>query len=104
MRILVVGARGLIGKAVTTLFRSHSHTVIGVGRSEGEILCDISDETQLESLWQQAGHSALGTTPFAPLEELTSADFNDAWKNKALSQINLCAQELIIFPSGDPSP
>ena len=89
MRILVVGARGLIEKAVTTLFRSHSHTVIVVGRSEGEILCDISDETQLESLWQQAGHSALGTTPFAPLEELTSADFNDAWKNKALSQINL---------------
>ena len=94
MRILVEGARGTIGKAVTTLFRNHGHTVIEVGRSDGEILCDISDETQLESLWQQAGHidavvCASGTTPFAPLGELAPADFNNAWQDKALSQISL---------------
>ena len=67
---------------VTTLFRNHDRTMIEVGRSEGEILCDISTEIHLDSLWRQAVHidavaCASGTTPFAPLKELTLAKFND---------------------------
>lgn len=94
MRIIIVGAAGTAGRAITTLMAERGHQVITVGRSTGDIRCDISEEDQLAGLWQQVGTvdavlSAAGDVTFSPLQQLSSRDFQDAWSQKALAQINL---------------
>lgn len=94
MKILIVGAAGKAGRAIHELMSDRGHEVVTVGRSSGDIRCDISDEGQLVDLWKQVGLvdavvSAAGEVTYAPLGELTSRDFESSWKHKALSQINL---------------
>lgn len=94
MRILIVGAAGTAGRAITTLLADRGHDIITVGRTSGDIRCDIAKEEDLRSMWQQTGSvdavvSAAGDVPYAPLDQLTAADFTAAWTHKALAQINL---------------
>ena len=94
MEILIVGAHGTIGTAVTEHFRALGHSVTTVGRTRGDIRCDMADDVQLEAMWRSVGRTdavvcAAGEVPFAPFEKLTTADFADAWNRKALAQINL---------------
>ena len=94
MEILIIGAHGVIGAAVTEHFRALGHSVTTVGRSRGDIRCDIADDTQLEAMWNQVDRidavvCAAGDVRFAPFTELSATDFNAAWTHKALAQINL---------------
>ncbi len=70
------------------------HDIVTVGRTTGDVQCDISDEKQLARMWQHVGQvdavvSAAGDVTYAPIDELCSEDFNAAWTQKALAQINL---------------
>lgn len=70
------------------------HEIVAVGRSTGDLRCDISDEDQLVRMWQQVGTvdavvSAAGEVAYAPLAQLNSQDFQAAWAQKGLAQINL---------------
>ncbi len=94
MRIVVIGAHGTIGAATTRLLRHHGHAVTTVGRTRGDLTCDIRDEQALRALWEQVGEvdavvSAAGSVRFAPFAELTDADFAGAWDAKGWAQINL---------------
>jgi NAD(P)-dependent dehydrogenase (short-subunit alcohol dehydrogenase family) len=94
VRIVVVGAAGTAGRAITGLLAERGHEIVTVGRSSGDVRCDVSDEDQLVRMWQQVGTvdavvSAAGEVTYAPLEQLSSRDFQAAWTQKALSQINL---------------
>ena len=53
MKILIVGAQGQLGRAVDALMRERGHEVVTVGRSSGDIRCDIADEAQLARLWER---------------------------------------------------
>lgn len=94
MDILIVGAHGKAGHAITDLFTQRGHSVTTVGRSSGDIHCDITDVDQLTHLWDTIGHidavvCAAGDVTYASLDELTTEEFTAAWQNKALAQINL---------------
>ncbi|MFD0557077.1 NAD(P)-dependent dehydrogenase (short-subunit alcohol dehydrogenase family) [Stackebrandtia endophytica] len=94
MRIIIVGAAGKAGRAVHRLLEQRGHDIVTVGRTSGDVRCDISDETQLRRMWQQVGQvdavvSAAGDVTYAPIGELSAANFDAAWKHKGLSQINL---------------
>jgi NAD(P)-dependent dehydrogenase (short-subunit alcohol dehydrogenase family) len=94
MRILIVGAAGTLGRAVHQLLADRGHDIIAVGRNSGDVRADIADEQQLARLWDQVGQvdavvCASGEVTYAPLTELSSADFGSAWAQKALAQINL---------------
>ncbi|CAM3012772.1 short chain dehydrogenase [Saccharomonospora xinjiangensis] len=94
MRIIIVGAAGKAGKAIQQLMRERGHDIVTVGRTTGDVHCDISDETQLARMWQHVGQidavvSAAGDVTYAPITELGSDDFDAAWTQKALAQINL---------------
>lgn len=94
MRILIVGAAGKAGRAVHHLLAERGHDIVTVGRSSGEIRCDIADETRLGELWARVGQvdavvSAAGEVPYAPLDQLGADDFESAWTQKGLAQINL---------------
>ncbi len=94
MKIIIVGASGTIGRAVHRHLEARGHAIVTVGRTSGDIHCDITDETQLAGMWEQAGQvdalvCTAGEVPYAPLTELTAADFTAAWTQKALAQIDL---------------
>lgn len=94
MRVLVVGAAGTFGRAIHQRLQDRGHDIVTVGRSSGDVRCDISDERQLNTMWTQVGPvdaivSAAGEVTFAPLDQLSSSDILTSFLNKGLSQINL---------------
>ena len=54
MKVIVVGASGVLGRAVVAALESR-HEVVKVGRSVGDIRVDITDEASLEALFEQVG-------------------------------------------------
>lgn len=97
MRILLVGAGGTLGTAVHKALAARGHEVLGVGRSGGDLVADVTDPEQVARLYAQAGPLdavavAAGDAVFRPLSELTADDFAATLRGKALSQIELVRQ------------
>ncbi|MBY0544417.1 MAG: short chain dehydrogenase [Gammaproteobacteria bacterium] len=92
MKIIIVGGTGTVGKAVTQALSSHD--IITVGHQHGDIQADITDVQSIEKMYQSVGAfdalvSATGSVPFAPLTELTLADYNKGLQDKLMGQISL---------------
>ncbi|MEE1812205.1 short chain dehydrogenase [Streptomyces sp. BE133] len=97
MRILLVGAGGTLGSAVRQALVARGHEVIGVGRSGGDLVADVTDPQALARLYTEAGPLdavavAAGDAVFRPLGELTADDFMTTFRGKALSQLELVRQ------------
>ena len=93
MRVIIIGATGLIGKGVSNLL-SKEHKVVRVGYRDGEYQLDLSSKDSIEKLYQQLGSfdavvCTAGLANFGPLQELTDADFELALSNKLMGQVNL---------------
>ncbi|MEX2980790.1 short chain dehydrogenase [Streptomyces sp. C36] len=97
MRILLVGAGGTLGGAVNRALVERGHEVIGVGRSGGDLVCDVTDPEAVARMYGQAGPLdavavAAGDAVFGPLTELSADDFAATFRGKALGQIELVRQ------------
>ncbi|MFF4578556.1 short chain dehydrogenase [Streptomyces sp. NPDC001389] len=97
MRILLVGAGGTLGTAVRKALAARGHDVVGVGRSGGDLVADVTDPEQVARLYAQAGPLdavavAAGDAVFRPLSQLTPDDFAATLRGKALSQFELVRQ------------
>ncbi|MFG2142886.1 short chain dehydrogenase [Streptomyces sp. NPDC048696] len=97
MRILLVGAAGTLGSAVHTALTERGHEVIGVGRTRGDLIADVTDPQSVARLYEQAGPLdavavAAGDAVFKPLAELTADDFAATLRGKTLSQLELVRQ------------
>ncbi|MER7763558.1 short chain dehydrogenase [Streptomyces sp. NPDC097619] len=97
MRILLVGASGTLGGAVRSALAERGHEVIGVGRSGGDLVADVTDPEAVARLYAEAGPLdavavAAGHAVFRPLGELSTADYASTLHGKALSQIELVRQ------------
>ncbi len=93
MKILLIGASGTIGQAVAKAL-NNEHTVIGANYSGGDVNVDIGDKASIEAMFEKVGKidaivSTAGLANFAPLHELTDADYALALDNKLMGQINL---------------
>ena len=93
MRILLIGATGTIGSKVRERLAEH-HEVVAAGYRDGEYRVDIADKASIEQLFEQVGEvdavvSTTGAAAFAPLAEQTDEQFDLAWSNKLMGQINL---------------
>jgi len=93
MRVIVVGATGTIGKAVAKLL-SAEHEVVKVASKSGDFRADITDKGSLEKLFKETGPfdaliCAAGVARFAPLNELSDADFQLGLDSKLMGQVNL---------------
>ncbi|MBI5836815.1 MAG: short chain dehydrogenase [Candidatus Eisenbacteria bacterium] len=93
MRVLVVGATGLIGGAVVEALRPR-HEVVAVSRSKAALAVDLDDPGSITRMYQAAGRvdavvSAAGLGTFGPLADLTDADFLAGLGNKLMGQVNL---------------
>ena len=93
MRILVVGATGLLGKEIVGLL-SAEHEVISASRKGSAVSVDISDKQSIVAMYKQVGTvdavvCVAGTAKFAPLDTLTDDDFAFSLANKLMGQANL---------------
>ncbi|MGC0152569.1 short chain dehydrogenase [Chromobacterium vaccinii] len=92
MKILLVGASGILGRAVHQAL-SH-HQIITAGRGSGDLRVDITDSASVQQMFEQAGRldaivSAAGNVHFGPLSEMRAADFRVGLNDKLLGQIDL---------------
>ncbi|RQS63635.1 short chain dehydrogenase [Burkholderia sp. Bp8963] len=93
MRILVVGATGLLGKEIVGLL-SAEHDVIGASRKGSTLAVDISDKASIAAMYEHAAPldavvCVAGTARFAPLDTLADGDFAFSLANKLMGQVNL---------------
>jgi NAD(P)-dependent dehydrogenase (short-subunit alcohol dehydrogenase family) len=92
MKILLVGASGTLGKAVSAEL-GQRHTIIAAGRSNGEKV-DIADLASVRALLGRTGKldaivSAAGNVHFGPLSEMTPDLLDIGLKDKLMGQVNL---------------
>lgn len=93
MKIIVIGATGTIGRAVTEQL-ALEHEVIKVGKESGEYQVDITSTDSITTLFEAIGKvdaiiSATGHLHFGPLAEMTADNFNIGLQDKLLGQVNL---------------
>lgn len=92
MRILLVGATGTIGGAVTAALAAHD--LVAVGHRHGAHRVDLADPASIRALYAAVGAvdavvCAAGRAAFRPLQALTDADFDLSLRNKLMGQVNL---------------
>jgi NAD(P)-dependent dehydrogenase (short-subunit alcohol dehydrogenase family) len=93
MRVLIVGAAGLLGSEIARLLLPE-HEVIGASRNGPDLFVDLADKASIASMYRQLGAvdaviCAAGAAKFAPLESLTDEDFAFSLANKLMGQVNL---------------
>ena len=93
MRILVVGASGVIGQAVVAALKAE-HEIITASRKDSNEQVDISKPDSVRELFTRVGKvdaivSAAGSAAFKPLANLTDEDFAFSLSNKLMGQVNL---------------
>lgn len=93
MRILVVGASGTIGRAVVAALAA-GNEIVGASRKSSGVSVDISDPGSIKAMYRQVGRldavvCAAGQAKFAPLVQLSDADFRFCLDNKLMGQVNL---------------
>lgn len=92
MKIIVIGATGTIGAAITSALRAN-HTVIPASRN-GEHKVDIKDAQSITRLLDahrdvDAVICAAGGGAWKPLSDLTDADFTASLSDKLMGQVNV---------------
>jgi NAD(P)-dependent dehydrogenase (short-subunit alcohol dehydrogenase family) len=93
VRIVHVGASGVIGKAVSAEL-GRRHDVIAVGRSIGDFQVDIDNPSSISRMFSQIGEfdalvCTAGTVHFAPLAEFTIEEYAIGLQSKLMGQVNL---------------
>lgn len=93
MRILLVGASGAIGTAVSAELGAR-HEIVKASRSSGDVRIDIMDESSIARAFAAAGKldavvSAAGELHFGPLIDMTTEQLAFSINAKLLGQVNL---------------
>ncbi|MET3174640.1 UNVERIFIED_ORG: NAD(P)-dependent dehydrogenase (short-subunit alcohol dehydrogenase family) [Arthrobacter sp. UYCu721] len=92
MKVLIVGANGLLGSAAVAALKER-HDVIQASRS-GQVSVDLGDPQSIRRMFKEVGTvdaviSCTGSVPFKPLAELTDEDFRSGFEDKVIGQVNL---------------
>jgi NAD(P)-dependent dehydrogenase (short-subunit alcohol dehydrogenase family) len=92
MRILVIGT-GTIGGAVVVAL-SPGNEIISASPRSATLKVDIADPASIQQLYRSVGKldavvCAAGQTKFAPLAQLSDADFRFSVDNKLMGQVNV---------------
>ncbi|EKB27494.1 short chain dehydrogenase [Aeromonas dhakensis] len=93
MKIVIVGASGTIGSAVSDLL-AKDHQVIRVGHSQGDARVDMRDPASIRGLFAKLGQLdalvvASGSAAFNALTEMTDEEWQLGIQSKLMGQINL---------------
>ncbi len=94
MRILVVGASGVLGQAVVAALSDHD--IVEASRS-GDHRVDLREPDSIASMYAEVGEldavvCTAGVTPFKPFADLDLADYRSGLDDKLLGQVELVRQ------------
>jgi len=93
MKVLVIGATGTVGKAVTTELATR-HEVIQASRSSSSHPVDVTQPASIDALFQKIGKvdaivATVGDLHFGPLTEMTGDQFRVGLNSKLMGQVEL---------------
>ncbi len=93
MKIIVIGATGLIGKELVKALGAR-YDLVEVGHSSGDLRVDITSKQSIEEMYRKVGAfdalvSAAGGAAFGPLDGLSDEDFARSLRDKLMGQVNL---------------
>lgn len=93
MKIVIVGASGTVGSAVSELL-AQDHQVIRVGHSQGDATVDMRDPASIKALFAKLGQFnalvvASGSVAFNGLTEMSDEQWQVGLESKLMGQINL---------------
>lgn len=93
MKIIVVGATGIIGSAVASALKAKGHEVLEASRN-GALKVDITNPASIQTMYKSSGRvdavvSCAGDAAFKPLNQLSDDDFEFSLHNKLMGQVNL---------------
>lgn len=93
MKILLIGANGTIGKHVAQELEQR-HQLIKVGKTSGDIQCDIANVDDIKKMFDKAGKvdaivCIAGEARWKPLDEMTEEDMYVGIRSKMMGQVNL---------------
>jgi len=93
MRIVVVGATGTIGRAVSEALAPR-HEIVKVGNTRGDLQVDISDAASIRALFQRTGRfdalvCTAGKVHFGEFSKMTEKEMQVGLKDKLMGQVNL---------------
>lgn len=93
-RVLVVGATGTIGSAVSAAAEAAGHEVVRAGHAHGDVTVDIGDPASIGALYDAVGAvdavvCAAGLARFGALETVDDDGFRLGIENKMMGQVNL---------------
>jgi NAD(P)-dependent dehydrogenase (short-subunit alcohol dehydrogenase family) len=97
MKILLVGATGMLGSAVGKALTGRGHQVVTVGRTAGDISADVADPEQTAHLFAEVSDldavaSAAGDVPYKRIVDMEPEDYLSAYRGKVAAQIELVRQ------------
>ena len=99
MKAVIIGATGLIGKAVATLLNDKGHEIVRVSRHTQPSV-DINDPASIGAFYTTIGEvdaiisTSAGTLSYSTVSELTDEGIDRDIKSKVLGQVNLVRQGL----------
>jgi NAD(P)-dependent dehydrogenase (short-subunit alcohol dehydrogenase family) len=92
-KVLVVGATGIIGSAVSSMLE-RDHEVVRIARKGGDVRMDALSTDSIQQMYAQVGAfdalvSTMGRGVVGAFETLSEQHFLQGFKLKTLAQINL---------------
>jgi NAD(P)-dependent dehydrogenase (short-subunit alcohol dehydrogenase family) len=93
MKIVVVGATGVVGRPVAAALKDR-HEVVEVGKSRGAHQVDITDSASIRALFQRIGRfdaliATVGKVHFGDFAAMTEKEIGVGLKDKLMGQVNL---------------
>ncbi len=93
MKIMVIGASGALGTAVSAEL-SARHETVAIGRTSGDFHADMRELTSLRTMFQKVGKvdaivCTAGSVHFGPWSELTPEKFELGLRDKLMGQVNV---------------
>ena len=105
MKILLIGASGILGKKVDSTLSDSDHEIVRIGRKAGEVRADFADPAGMAAVYEKlkpfdAVAIAAGDVAFGTLSELTGEQWQFSFNNKLLAQISAVQQALPYINNG----
>ena len=93
MKVVVVGASGILGSAVVAELEPR-HEIVRASRSSGDLQLDCTDTSSIRAAFEKIGTfdalvATTGKVEFAPLAEMTSARYQVGLRDKLMGQVDL---------------